>query len=1684
MSHYRLLATGCQSPGCNALKDMCRNCTAWDRNPFNDDERIMYSVQFDQAQLLALPVVEQRRTTEKRIKRLECSKNRAQCGEEWKFLPQWRSHPSDILHPMQIKWSRATTKRNARFYRKVKSARKQPELSTMEVQARKLTPWEREKLLAQRLSELNRPRPPPPPPAPELPAFPDVPVALKDRIANGVKKFVSYSGNGSGRAKSLLGKYISLSRIDDHIADHLETVWIFTYHMLTATTYAGRMLAIATLAKILRSKMNVTYITIATLQSVVEHFLASKKGKKKKAQVQAFESFSLDGLECGLEFYNRFKESPIYKKMYRLMMYLLSMSVFAKFGLTFDALKFEPCAEAAIKAKYHLGPDFVVTMLDTLVFMCKRGYQCYVTGSVEPIFHSSLQYQEWFDEAERLNRQSQFLSNAQAHSIDKFAFLADLRGAIEKGRSIKKYVSNRGDMQMISKLLSKLEYNYDMEVTKRASQKARAAPYALLIHGGSSVGKTSFVEMCFKHFGKVAGLRTSSDHKYTRNPGAAFWDGYDTSKWCVVLDDIAYMSPSLGIMDPSLQELLWIVNNTPYVPNQAAIEDKGRTPLMCEFVMGTSNTMNLNTTAYFACPLAVQRRFPYVINLKPKAQYQDPDRPGMLASHLRPPTTTDTYDDLWDIVLYKVVPVGGPGPIEMARNERVETFCSIVDFLKWFNKQIHEHERIQSIVKESLDNAEDVKLCDGCELPRGFCECEDEFMDTQAGEDGDSDEEPVPDLVYEELPAWMDESLDTLEVPDDEEIYYPSFLESCGLDVWCTLVYYKLMYQYVYSTWYLNPLAEWWWGKNWFWRQIYASPMKTRVIREVFGYMGKKVQDKIGYPAILASALTAVGVLYAAYKAGKLLIGSPQGAEFSVSTYGSAPIEDKVVKPYVSYTSPLAINRDDFSQTTLASKGQDPGVLRRYVQKATVAVRVMQEGVTKHSTMVNVRGNVYMLNHHGIFPTAPFTMEIIDEATSLNTGISHVFITESMLHRVPERDLVFVRIAIRPPGSDLTEWFCKRGYQGKIDGEYVGRHINGKAWSEIVRSIEPGVTTWKSLDRAVTTDVWKGRVACPTQIGDCGTCLISHTPAGHIILGVHVLGRDNSVGAIKVDSELVKSACDTLEPTYCNRGSVVISAPSQERVLGPLSPQSATWAVNGGSGNVMGSILGFRASPRTNVGSTLIRPFMENAGYATDKVAPTFSRQPWILALKDMTRPVTLMRDDVLQRASCMFISETQIPVDDVRVYSLHVALNGKAGVRYCDKLNRKTSAGFPYKCPKTRFLYALDDGTTDVGIIDEIKNEMSRMVEIYHSGQRANPIYCGHPKDEPLSQEKADLGKIRIFTASGMAHTLIVRMYLLSVIVHMQNNRFVYETGPGTVVQSLEWTEIYSYLTKFGSDRIVAGDYSKFDKRMPASVILETFKIIYRICERAGYTEDDLRVVKGIGYDTAFPIVDFNGDLIEFYGSNPSGHPLTVIVNGLANALYLRYCYIILRPPHVIDTFKQNVNLLTYGDDNIMGVSQSADWFNHTAIQRVLGDIDIGYTMADKEAQSVPFISIASASFLKRTWRYDQDICAWVAPLDSTSIAKMLLVCVKKDNISEEAHAIEVLNTAVREYFWYGRSLFEEKKALFLRAVAHYELSPYYVGHEFPTWDQLLDQFRKNSEHIYDQVDGVARPQKLDFGA
>lgn len=440
----------------------------------------------------------------------------------------------------------------------------------------------------------------------------------------------------------------------------------------------------------------------------------------------------------------------------------------------------------------------------------------------------------------------------------------------------------------------------------------------------------------------------------------------------------------------------------------------------------------------------------------------------------------------------------------------------------------------------------------------------------------------------------------------------------------------------------------------------------------------------------------------------------------------------------------------------------------------------------------------------------------------------------------------------------------------------------------------------------------------------------------------------------------------------------------------------------------------------------------------------------------------------LLQKAYVDYgIALARLPADELAKLGkidLDTNLAGKDGVIGLNPMNFATSVGFPLSGPKTQF--AAKSGRFVPGIscprdLDPmIIEEMEAMEATLARGERINTVFKGSLKDEPV---KIGKDKVRVFAAANMAFTMLVRKYYLTLSALVQRNRDTFECAVGVVVQSPEWGQLFKHIGKNGWDRCVAGDYKKFDGRMSPHCMFLAFKLLLEVAKKSGkYDASDLRIMTGIATEITYPTYDYFGTLLTFTGSNPSGHPLTVVINSLVNSLYIRYAYYVVahdqgwwRTP----LFSDVVALMTYGDDNIMTVKKGYDAFNHTAIVNALGKVGITYTMADKDQESTPFIHLSEASFLKHFAVVDEELGVYRSPVEGASIAKMLHTHKRSCILTAEESAVEAIHNVALKYFEFGREEYERRR-LQLEQVAVESGIAHMVGN-IPDYEERLSWYR-----------------------
>ena len=1351
-------------------------------------------------------------------------------------------------------------------------------------------------------------------------------------------------------------------------------------------------------------------------------------GKKEEYEfeVQSNE-FDFHSMRDLLDNYDLFKGSVLIKKIYKLSMYLISSSLFARLGVGLSDLGYNQFEREAMKKKYYLGPDFIHCLFDTVIFLCERGYQSLQTGSFQPFLYTEKSYVEFVEQAELLKRQSRLLQNPEAHGFNESSFRADLDKAIERGDAICRYTVklDASEKRFLRSLTNELQMIKCDLCTRAAAREHRTPPYSILVSGDSGIGKSTIKDMLFYHFGKVCNLDVDKTFCYTRNPVAKFWDGFTTSQWAIILDDVAFMHPNKAASgDPSCMEFLQIINAVPFVPDQADLNDKGRTPLRCKLCIATTNTRNLNAHHYFSFPSAAQRRFPYVV--VPTVKIDFTTESGMLDSS-KTINVSGEYPDYWNWKVLRIMPTKRG----LATEEVVLETDDVCEFMQWYTKSIQNFNHNQTVVEESIDGLKDIILCKLCYLPEKKCTC-----DIQSGGTA------IIGAYLLHVLNW-------------------------------TIVLFCYNYFMTYVNYYASVFSVHTTATNWLWFSLPDSVRRGITTIRV-SRIGKKVESSLNFQTFVTIGFWMTFV----YKIYKLTYKNK-----IQSTEGYKPEAKDRERENVWYNDSYDLSSFDLTPQSTSSNGLSREDFMSMISRELVHIVV----TTERNTIVTIkatclRGQIYFTNNHNIpnFDTIT-NLDITMQSTKdgVTTNLRCALTNSDIIERNSKTDTIFFYLRGLPPKRGVEKYLLQNDVTLRLNGCLLSREGDGSVTRRNVsRTFQTAFIGSGKIREFNGVIIGVTNEGVPTVDGDCGSLLVIESPLGYFVAGFHVIAQSgvNRIFSVPVTAQTVKSVSDALK-FEIQSGMPILSSKSAERSVGELSHKSIFRYFDSGSAAVYGSFTGFRRAGKSRVELTPLAPILSKSGYKIKFGPPVMKGwEPWRIAAQDMIHPVVDINGDVLKDCVNSFYDDiigglSSKDLNELHIYDDFTAINGADGVAYVDKINRTTSAGNPWKCSKKKFMSAIPEMygmQHPVEVSDEIMDRAMQIVSTYKKGERAYPNFCAHLKDEPVSFKKIKAKKTRVFTGAPFDWTIVVRKYLLSSIRLIQNNRIIFEAAPGTVAQSYEWHQMYEYITKFGEDRIIAGDYKAFDKRMSPHFISAAFDILIRLCKKSGnYDEDDIMVLEGIKKDTAFPLVDFNGDLVQFYGSNPSGHPLTVIINSLVNSLYMRYAYHLLNPNSEVKTFRDNVSLMTYGDDNIMSVAKHNSWYNHTTVSAAFATMGITYTMADKDAESIPLIHIRDASFLKRTWNFDHDGGAYFAPLDHSSIEKMLMVWVRSKTISTEEQMLAVITSAVREYFFYGRIIYEEKIDLLKNLVKQVMIEDWVLETTFPTFDQLVKEFWENSRRV-----------------
>ncbi len=540
------------------------------------------------------------------------------------------------------------------------------------------------------------------------------------------------------------------------------------------------------------------------------------------------------------------------------------------------------------------------------------------------------------------------------------------------------------------------------------------------------------------------------------------------------------------------------------------------------------------------------------------------------------------------------------------------------------------------------------------------------------------------------------------------------------------------------------------------------------------------------------------------------------------------------------------------------------------------------------------------------------------------------------------------------------------------------------------------------------------------------------------VVGMHIWGDKSEVGfAMSITQEMIASARDHF--SRFGSGSFE-DVPVTEQVyngvdlpklsLEPHRRSNLRWQQDVDRATYRGTFdLPVFTSKSAVSDTPIAEGLIEHYGEEYRRFAPDLrSWRPIDLMYRQSLIDAPCIDSEILSQAAGDYFSGLD-RTRYVEVLDRTQAVFGIPDRRFINSINFSTSCGFPLSGKKR--LYLEEDYRDGRWVSSEIMCAVDQLEKQYRAGKRGSVFFKACLKDEPVSLKKLQKHKTRVFTGCPFAYQILFRKFYLPLIEVVQENNLEWECAIGANPRSRDWTEFRSHIIGVANDTncCIDGDFSAYDKRMSPQLLHYAFDILIDYAMLCGYKDEDKIVMQGLAHDIIYANVIVQNDVMIFPAMHVSGEPATAVINSIVNSLLMRSVYFDQGLP---GPFRDHVGLLTYGDDNVMGVNEMVrDKFNFQTLHRVLGSYGIEYTPADKsDALTANFRSIDQISFLKRTWvRYEGGIIpsCYLAPLDKKSIIGPMITWLRSASITKDAQLCATFYSCLTEMVAYGEEDYYE---------------------------------------------------------
>jgi hypothetical protein len=1418
-------------------------------------------------------------------------------------------------------------------------------------------------------------------------------------------------------------------------------------------------------------------------------------------------------LDCAFTNWKAFRNSAVAGKFVKFINTIVACGMCSAHSLSFSLGGVE-LFSPVVSSKQLNAADIIEVFYEALVGFVKGGHRVFKTGEVSSFYTENSDIEDFssrYDVLRALRGYAisgnllEYSKSIGGYVWDDNEFDLKCQEAIDIGQSILKIIGAKPtfERKFISDRVEKLQEIHVEFTQLRTRGGLRIAPFAIKLFGKSGCGKSSLTNLTVNAGLIYNGFSAAKDRIATWADNDKFASSIRSHINAIIFDDFANTSAAFMDFSPAYR-LIQVVNNIRYLAPMADVFLKGKVALNPYFCVVSTNVWDLNAGIYSNEPESVLRRF-YHVHVTPRVEYC---KDGTLNRELIVETFGKTSTpDVWllDVFTYEVRDSRGVDaaclkPVVFEGKRMINT--NVHEYLKWL--QITSKKHFEEEI-EVIQNQEEIPQV--CECHK-MCYC----LECQSGDFEPSEHRPdLPKstglflyLIYLAIfqcycirkaiaiknnynslstaitirqmqlcDAWRQ-----FDFIPESLICHPRVLNFC-LIFWRRDLYHSLLTGCILLTFlllsclfYVPHLALVWVLCYLCFTYLYVSTtfqVFHRLIRERILSCKDVVKTYIQSWEVRYSLL-AVGLLAVliSYLRHRHRLNAHAGLD--PDSAAEVQVRDDKVNPWLKVESTEL-------PMSLTSKSSTVDDLTKAFR--TNIVGVVSQSTKKTSLGFYVAWNfmllpTHFLKHHP--DDEDFLIKCYKTTDKVVGGQFSDRVVRSMTVAIPNTDFTLCYVTSGGSFKDLRNFFVIDSKIPVTPSVLLTREVISDTLTPL-KCVFRGTT----MVRHTLASFCGGYYTLPveTKGGMCMSPLLS-SGRGSAILGFH-LGGSGHLGGCGI---VTRTQIDQAILSLAGVDGVVLSASCGDIQMQMGTMPQSTFGKNilesaqihiksatryllpGSSCEVYGSVAG-KSTAHSNVVPTIISPQVEKVFGVPQKWGPPKFKGkgvfPYQATLVHAALPSRPLGSVIVRSVSCIKSIargiKSKIPeLFETGPLTRVQTVSGIMGKKFIDPMNFNTSPGFPLTGPKKNLVVELDPlEYPECGrprtFIPEVWEEFESAVDILRSGERCYFIWKACLKDEATKLSK---DKVRVFQSAPIVLQLIVRMYFLPIVRIIQMNPGMYECAVGVNAEGLDWEYLWELSMSKGKDRVLAGDYSKYDVRMPAQVTLAAFDILLDIARQCdGYTSEDIALMEAVVSEMVYPFIAYNGDLLQLFGTNPSGQNLTVIVNSLVNVLLLRCAFYTIYPDK---DFKESCSFMTYGDDVIGTVAQDCPLFNHLSYASFLGEHDMVFTMPDKESTPTEYMQEKDVDFLKRKCVMNDDLGCKVGLLSEESIFKRLHSHLVSKELSLEMHSATNIDSCLHDWFYYGREVFEDRRSKLLQVAKACDIENYCQGFEVSYEQRVLN--------------------------